>query len=63
VLQRYLPLYSQPMIYFGSTSPAEGENLEDYADPSILHFEINSGYPIRPDIGLFFHWYDLSDSF
>ncbi len=61
MLQQYLPLYnSQPMIYFGSSVPSYEENLEDCVDPSIVHFEIDPMFPIQQDIGLFFHWYNLS---
>lgn len=62
MLQQHLHLYSsQPLIYFGSAIPSESEDLEDYVDPSIVHFEMDSIFPPQQNIGLFFHWYDLSD--
>lgn len=62
MLQQYLHLYtSQPMIYFGSAIPRDEEDLTDCADPSIIHFEIDSLSAIHQTTGLFFHWYDLSD--
>jgi hypothetical protein len=62
MLQQHLHLYtSQPLIYFGSDTPSEEEDLETFVNPSIIHFGIDSPFPTYENTGLFFHWYDLSD--